>query len=49
MNEENITIHNEKGFESMKSVGELAAKTLDFITPHVKPGATTDQLSLIHI
>ena len=47
MNEENITIHNEKGFESMKSVGELAAKTLDFITPHVKPGATTDQLNTL--
>ena len=28
----------------MRKAGKLAAETLDFITPHVKPGVTTDEL-----
>ena len=47
MSEENITIHDEKSFQSMRTAGELAAKTLDFITPHVRPGITTDKLNTL--
>ncbi len=47
MSEENITIHDEKDFQSMRAAGELAAKTLDFITPHVRPGITTDKLNTL--
>ena len=28
----------------MRVAGRLAAEVLDFITPHVKPGITTDEL-----
>ncbi len=47
MSEKNITIHDEKSFQSMRAAGELAAKTLDFITPHVRPGITTDKLNTL--
>jgi len=47
MSEENITIHDEKDFRSMRAAGELAAKTLDFIIPHVRPGITTDKLNTL--
>ena len=47
MNKENITIHNEKDFRSMRAAGKLAAQTLDFIIPHVKPGITTDKLNTL--
>jgi methionyl aminopeptidase len=30
--------------EAMRTAGRLASEVLDFITPHVKPGATTGQL-----
>jgi methionyl aminopeptidase len=39
-----ITIHGPAEFESMRKAGRLAAETLDFITPHVKPGVTTGEL-----
>ncbi len=39
-----IKIHGAEGFEGMRRAGRLAAETLDFITPHVKPGVTTDEL-----
>ncbi len=39
-----ITIHDADGFESMRRAGRLGAETLDFITPHVKPGVTTEEL-----
>ena len=39
-----ITIHGADEFESMRRAGRLAAETLDFITPHVKPGVTTGEL-----
>ena len=39
-----ITLHNAEAFEGMRRAGRLAAETLDYITPHVKPGATTDEL-----
>lgn len=39
-----IKIHGEEGFAGMRRAGRLAAETLDFITPYVKPGVTTDEL-----
>jgi len=41
---EGIKIHPPADFEGMRRAGRLAAETLDFITPHVKPGVTTDEL-----
>jgi len=44
-----IVFHGQDAFEGMRKAGRLAAETLDFITPHVKPGVTTGELdSLCH-
>lgn len=43
--EPDVTIHGEEGFVGMRAAGRLAAETLDFITPHVVPGVTTDALN----
>ena len=37
-------IHKPEDFDSMRKAGRLAAETLDFITPHVKPGVATEAL-----
>ncbi|MEO8559952.1 MAG: type I methionyl aminopeptidase [Rhodospirillales bacterium] len=42
-----IKIHAEEGFAGMRRAGRLAAETLDFITPHVVPGATTEALNTL--
>jgi methionyl aminopeptidase len=39
-----ITIHSAEDFEAMRKAGRLAAETLDFITPHVEPGVSTEDL-----
>ncbi len=39
-----ITIHGPEDFAAMHRAGRLAAETLDFITPYVKPGVTTGEL-----
>ena len=39
-----ITIHGPADFEGMRKAGRLAAEVLDFITPYVAPGVTTDEL-----
>lgn len=39
-----IKIHDEDGFAGMRKAGQLAAACLDFITPMVKPGMTTEQI-----
>lgn len=39
-----IAIHTESDFEGMRSAGRLAAETLDYVAPFVKPGVTTDEL-----
>lgn len=44
MNEHGIKIHGEIEFSYMRKAGELAAKTLDYITPYVLPGITTGKL-----
>jgi methionyl aminopeptidase len=39
-----IELHDQEGFEGMRAAGRLAAETLDFITDHVEPGVTTEEL-----
>ena len=39
-----ITIKNENDIEKMRVAGRLASEVLDYITPYVKPGVTTDEL-----
>ncbi|WP_286828352.1 MULTISPECIES: type I methionyl aminopeptidase [Kordiimonas] len=39
-----IKIHGPEAFEGMRAAGKLAAGTLDYITPHVKAGITTEEL-----
>ncbi len=40
-----IRIHDEAGFDGMRAAGLLAAQTLDYVTPFVIPGVTTDELN----
>lgn len=40
-----IFIHSLEDFSSMRKAGALASRVLDFITPYVKEGATTDYLN----
>ncbi|BBK37947.1 methionine aminopeptidase [Allostella sp. ATCC 35155] len=42
--ERSIKIHGADALEGMRRAGRLAAETLDFITPHVQPGITTERL-----
>lgn len=39
-----IKIHGPEGFDGMRRAGRLAAECLDMLTPHVKPGAVTDEI-----
>jgi methionyl aminopeptidase len=39
-----IPLNGPAAFEGMRRAGRLAAETLDFITPYVKPGVTTGEL-----
>ena len=39
-----ILIHKPEDFEGMRKAGKLAAQTLDFIAPYIKPEITTDEL-----
>ncbi|MFV0664200.1 type I methionyl aminopeptidase [Denitromonas sp.] len=42
-----IDIKNTEDIQRMRVAGRLAAEVLDFITPHVKPGVTTDELDTL--
>ncbi len=42
-----ITLHTPEDFAGMRRAGQLAAETLDLITPHVRPGVTTAELDRI--
>uniref|UniRef100_UPI00286E67F5 M24 family metallopeptidase n=1 Tax=Phenylobacterium sp. TaxID=1871053 RepID=UPI00286E67F5 len=39
-----IRLHGPEGFDGMRAAGKLAAECLDMLTPHVVPGAVTDDL-----
>jgi methionyl aminopeptidase len=45
MDDRKIIIHEEADFAGMRKAGRLAAEVLDFITPHVEPGVTTEHLN----
>ncbi|WP_144372186.1 type I methionyl aminopeptidase [Vogesella urethralis] len=40
-----IVIKNQQDIEKMRIAGRLAAEVLDYITPFVKPGVTTEELN----
>ncbi|MDF3023639.1 MAG: map [Alphaproteobacteria bacterium] len=42
--DDDFLIHAAADFEGMRKAGKLAAETLDFITPYVKPGVETQAL-----
>ena len=39
-----ITYKDAEGVQGMRVAGKLASEVLDFLTPHVKPGVTTNEL-----
>jgi methionyl aminopeptidase len=39
-----VTVKIPEDIEKMRVAGRLASEVLDFVTPHVKPGATTEEL-----
>jgi methionyl aminopeptidase len=39
-----IRLHGREAFEGMKKAGQLAARALDMLTEHIKPGVTTERL-----
>ena len=41
------TIHKSEDFEGMRKAGNLAARTLDLLADHVKPGISTQELDRI--
>ena len=41
------TIHKSEDFEGMRKAGNLAARTLDLLVDHVKPGVSTQELDRI--
>ncbi|GBQ88841.1 methionine aminopeptidase [Gluconacetobacter johannae DSM 13595] len=44
-----VILHTPEDFVGMRAAGQLAARTLDMIVPHVRAGVTTDALDrLIH-
>ncbi|GAB6966641.1 type I methionyl aminopeptidase [Komagataeibacter kakiaceti JCM 25156] len=44
-----VQLHAPEDFAGMRAAGQLAARTLDMITPHVREGVTTGELDrLIH-
>ncbi len=44
---ENIPLHGPDDFAAMRAAGRLAAELLDYITPYVVPGVTTNELDKI--
>lgn len=39
-----VKLHDAREFDGMRRAGHLAAATLDFVGPHVRPGVTTGEL-----
>ena len=39
-----VQLHGPEEYEAMRKAGRLAAEVLDFITPHVNPGISTEAL-----
>ncbi len=45
--ERSIKIHSAEAYESMRKAGRLAAETLDYLVPFIKPGITTDDINTL--
>lgn len=45
--EDIIEIYDEAAFEGMRKAGRLASQVLDFVTPFIKVGITTDEINSI--
>lgn len=45
--ERSVKIHGPDEFEAMRKAGRLAAEILDYISPHVVPGVTTEALDAL--
>ncbi|MET0311934.1 MAG: M24 family metallopeptidase, partial [Burkholderiaceae bacterium] len=39
-----ITYKDADGIQGMRVAGRLASEVLDYLTPHVKPGVTTNEI-----
>ena len=39
-----VTVKKEDDIRKMRVAGKLATEVLDFITPHVQPGVTTEEI-----
>ena len=44
-----IKLHGPDDFAAMRKAGQLAAAALDMLTPHVRPGVTTEELDRLAI
>ena len=42
-----VPFHNSEDYGAMRKAGKLAAEVLDFITPHVSPGVSTEELDTL--
>lgn len=42
---EEVTLHTAADFEKMRAAGRLAAQTLDYVTPHIVEGITTEEIN----
>lgn len=45
--EKDIVLHPPADFEGMRKAGRLAAQVLDYITPFINPGITTEELNTL--
>jgi methionyl aminopeptidase len=39
-----VPLYGDEGFDGMRRAGRLAAETLDYVTPHVQAGVSTEEL-----
>ncbi len=44
---EEIILHTRADFDKMRAAGNLASKTLDYITPHIVEGITTEDINTL--
>ena len=42
--DDTITLHTPADFDGMRAAGRLAAEVIDYVTPFVQPGVTTEYL-----
>jgi len=42
--QDGIVLHDKDGFNAMRKAGNFAAKVLDYITPYIEPGITTEEI-----